>query len=181
MVTTGSLITKKIIAYSLKDLLKDTPYDKISIKHIMDHADYRRQTFYDHFTDKQDLLTWIYQQELQEVVEHFINYESWEQIFHRLLAHFEKQANFYQKTMNNDNVFSTVVTKQLNHFILYIIQDQTHPHQAQVKEDALFFAYGITHMTKDWLSTPKHANSETLATLFIRQLNQLKKRQEGTS
>ena len=64
----SSIITKKKIAKAFKQLLKTEQFDKISVRKIMEVADIRRQTFYDHFLDKYDLLSWIFVTELQEQI-----------------------------------------------------------------------------------------------------------------
>ncbi|MBP2966662.1 dihydroxyacetone kinase transcriptional activator DhaS, partial [Acinetobacter baumannii] len=106
MVSNGSLITKKVIAYSLKALMKTKDFEKIAIKEIMEHADYRRQTFYDHFSDKYELLDWIYEQEITEIIEHFISYEHWTKIIPRMLHYFEKNKQFYQNALSIKNHYS---------------------------------------------------------------------------
>ena len=51
-----SLITKKAIADSLKELTREKTFDKISVKDISEKCGINRQTFYYHFIDKFDLL-----------------------------------------------------------------------------------------------------------------------------
>lgn len=173
MASTGSLITKKVIAYSLKDLLKTTPYQKISIKDIMSHAEYRRQTFYDHFTDKEDLIIWIYQQELTEIVEHFINYDHWTVIIKRLVDYFEKNKLFYQKTLLESYVFDAQLSTQLQQFILYLITHQKKETIKQIKleETADFYAFAVTGVIKNWLFHDCQTPKEQLTSSIITQLS----------
>ncbi|HAH77931.1 MAG TPA: dihydroxyacetone kinase transcriptional activator DhaS, partial [Ruminococcaceae bacterium] len=56
--------TKAKLADSLKDLMKKTPFRKITIQNVTDHCGLNRQTFYYHFKDMYDLLRWIYQNEI---------------------------------------------------------------------------------------------------------------------
>lgn len=56
----NNAIIKKAIANSLKELLKQQPLSKISVKHIAAHCDISRNTFYYHFKDKYDLINWIF-------------------------------------------------------------------------------------------------------------------------
>ena len=65
---TLSLITKKRIAKSFKKLLSKQSFEKISVRQIMEDTGIRRQTFYNHFLDKYELLEWIFQTELREQV-----------------------------------------------------------------------------------------------------------------
>ena len=56
----GSQITKKALALSIKKLMETIPLSKISIRQIADNCGVNRQTFYYHFKDKFDLVNWIY-------------------------------------------------------------------------------------------------------------------------
>ena len=58
------LQTKVQLANSLKDLMRKTPFHKITIQNVTDHCGLNRQTFYYHFRDMYDLLDWIYRHEI---------------------------------------------------------------------------------------------------------------------
>ncbi|MGO3733193.1 MAG: dihydroxyacetone kinase transcriptional activator DhaS [Vagococcus sp.] len=158
MVSNGSLITKKVIAYSFKDLMKTKDFQKISIKDIMSHADYRRQTFYDHFSDKYDLLSWIYNQEITENIEHFINYEHWTNIIPRILTYFQKNKDFYQQTLRltEQQSFDQYFVRHTQHFIITILESEqsclpkTNNHQT-IEDIAKFYAFGLSGLVTEWV------------------------------
>lgn len=50
--------TKKLLSDALFDLIKKKPFDKISVCDICDVAMVHRATFYSHFSDKYELLTY---------------------------------------------------------------------------------------------------------------------------
>ena len=77
--------TKEIISCSLKHLTSEKAIDKISITDIMDQTDYRRQTFYDHFDDKYDLITLIFSHEVSELIQSIMKWEDWEEALFLLL------------------------------------------------------------------------------------------------
>ena len=52
------------IADSFKALMREYPFEKITIQMIADQTGIIRSTFYRHFKDKQDLMDWIIQREL---------------------------------------------------------------------------------------------------------------------
>ena len=74
-----SLITKKAIATALKSLILEKPFDKISIADLTKACGLNRQTFYYHFQDKYELLTWIYYTEGFAFVVEDITFENWDQ------------------------------------------------------------------------------------------------------
>ena len=62
-------ITKKKIAQAFHDVVLVKGFSRTSVTAIMDTADFRRQTFYDYFQDKYELLTWFIDDTLTETVE----------------------------------------------------------------------------------------------------------------
>ena len=55
-----SNITKNALATSLKNLMKEKPFEKISVSDICDACGMNRKSFYYHFKDKYDLVNWIF-------------------------------------------------------------------------------------------------------------------------
>lgn len=55
----SSLTTKKAIVLSFRKLLEKKPVTKITINEIANETNINRQTFYYHFNDITDLITWI--------------------------------------------------------------------------------------------------------------------------
>ncbi len=53
-------ITKKVLAYSLKELMKKRPLNKITVGDICEACEMNRKSFYYHFKDKYDLVNWIF-------------------------------------------------------------------------------------------------------------------------
>ena len=53
-------VTKKALADSMKQLMKEKPFDKISVTDICEYCGMNRKSFYYHFKDKYDLVNWIY-------------------------------------------------------------------------------------------------------------------------
>lgn len=52
--------TKYKLANSIKECMKTTPVDKITVKNIVEGCDVTRQTFYRNFKDKYDLINWYF-------------------------------------------------------------------------------------------------------------------------
>ena len=50
--------TKKLLSNALFELIKKKPFDKVSVCDICDAAMVHRATFYSHFSDKYELLTY---------------------------------------------------------------------------------------------------------------------------
>lgn len=55
-----SNITKQALAASLRELMKEVPFEKINVAHICERCGMNRKSFYYHFKDKYDLVNWIF-------------------------------------------------------------------------------------------------------------------------
>lgn len=52
--------TKQIFADALVELCKTKPLEKITVQNIVDYCEAGRQTFYNHFKDKEDLVAYVF-------------------------------------------------------------------------------------------------------------------------
>ena len=66
-----SLNTKKALAASLKKIMQQKPFSKITISEIIRDCGLNRNTFYYHFEDIYALLHWMFEEEAIDVVKHF--------------------------------------------------------------------------------------------------------------
>ena len=70
--------TKRLIADTLKALMRTKPFSKITVSEIINTCKINRKTFYYHFEDIYALLKWMFEEEAIEVVKHFdllVDYE----------------------------------------------------------------------------------------------------------
>ena len=113
-----SLITKKAIAASIKELMKKRPLQKISVADIVEHCGINRQTFYYHFKDKYDLVDWIYYNEVVSAVTQHRSFEEWNNVVLDVLKTMKNEQYFYTNALSvtGQNAFQDYffnVTKDL--------------------------------------------------------------------
>ena len=65
--------TKLQMSESLKRLIKDRPFSKITVQDIVADCSINRNTFYYHFENTYDLLSFTYEQEVKNIVDSFHN------------------------------------------------------------------------------------------------------------
>lgn len=56
--------TKRFLAQTLKEMIRETPLRKVTVKDLCARCKVNRGTFYYHFRDIQDLINWIYHTEV---------------------------------------------------------------------------------------------------------------------
>ena len=65
--------TKNQMAEALKKLIKNQPFSKITVQDIVAACNINRNTFYYHFENNYDLLSFTYSREVQNIVDSFHN------------------------------------------------------------------------------------------------------------
>ena len=150
-----SILTKKAIAAALKELTTTKPFDKISISDITKSCGLNRQTFYYHFQDKYELLSWIYYTEGFSVVIHDISFENWNEKILAFLVALKNDKTFYCNTIKSAE----------KDFVEYLLQitialfeeainalDAEHKLKAeQQKFISQFYAYGVCGIITSWV------------------------------
>ena len=151
-----SFITKRAIADSLRALTREKSFDKISVKDISEKCGINRQTFYYHFTDKFDLLEWIYQTDIFDKTMGDIDFENWEIKLCRALDAMKKDSYFYINTINHtENYIQQYMISQTQSVFqkaIDILDERRMVDSEQRAFIARFFAYGICGMIIEWVS-----------------------------
>lgn len=93
--------TKQKIADTLRQLMLERPFQKITVQNLMDISGMKRQSFYYHFQDTRDVLQWICTQELlQPLAQSDLDFENW--LFYGLEL-LEKDRGFYRRVFSAGN------------------------------------------------------------------------------
>ena len=91
--------TKLLLAQSLQQLMLTMPLEKISVTDIVEKAGVGRNTFYYHFADKYDLVTWYFQTGVTPFLFEHTKYGSWQDILLGLEEYFRQNKVFYQNAL----------------------------------------------------------------------------------
>ena len=91
------LITKRAIVAAFKDILKDTPFNKITIADLSDRTGINRQTFYYNFRDIYDLTLFMIEDELIPVIDGEKDFSTCMlKIYDYLVSHRQTILNIYR-------------------------------------------------------------------------------------
>ncbi len=70
--------TKQKIAGTLRQMMMERPFQKITVQNLMDASGMKRQSFYYHFQDTRDVLWWICDQEVVQPLKNSgLDFEPW--------------------------------------------------------------------------------------------------------
>ena len=150
----NSNITKKALAQSLKELGATKLLDKITVADITEHCGVNRQTFYYHFNDKYELLSWIYTQELFLPLTKDLTFENWGDKLIELFRYMKQKKKFFMNTIKcSNNFYAEYLEKVFVELFNRAIEDLDIYNNLTEREKniyARFFAYGLTGVIVDW-------------------------------
>lgn len=155
-----SLITKKAMAESLKELMKKKSLEKITISDIVKSCGLNRQTFYYHFKDKYDLINWIYHNEVITTFSQVSSSADWSNVILKVLNIMEQDKSFYIGALSaaGQNIFHNYYCFSETREMLLKIVDEV---IATIDEDyhidpadrifiSEFYTYGLVGMMIQW-------------------------------
>ena len=118
-----SNVTKKALASSLKQLMVEKPFEKISVSDICDGCGMNRKSFYYHFKDKYDLVNWIFYTDFIENMD-YSSYEKGWDLMMDLCKHFYNEKEFYRVAfkIEGQNAFKDYVLESLEPITRYFLQ-----------------------------------------------------------
>ena len=132
--------TKKILADSLKEIMKTKSLSRISIEDITGKCGLKRQTFYYHFADKYKLVNWIFDREVLDNVEHYLKYESWDKGLEMVYHIVEDNSPFYLNALQDNFSYFYMHLMQTQRSITYSLIEDLLEGRTIEKNDSDFLA-----------------------------------------
>ena len=107
--------TKKNLYEGLLNLMKERTFEEIKVSDICNKALTNRSTFYDHFSDKYELLD--LENDLVEKLEENVNYSNAKEYYMQMIE------IFFDHISNNINVYSSILKKNNNSIVMDMAND----------------------------------------------------------
>ena len=117
-------ITKSALASSMKRLMKEKPFTKISVIDICEGCGMNRKSFYYHFKDKYDLVNWIFYTDFIALVS-TRDYESGWDLLIAVGELFYRDQEFYRSALRieGQNSFREYFHESMTPIVLFFIRD----------------------------------------------------------
>lgn len=155
-----SHITKRALAESMKELMLQRPFAKISVSDICTHCGMSRKSFYYHFQDKYDLVHWIFESEFVQTVSLDQCADDWD-YYCRLCNYLYQEREFYRRALQIQgqnsvrDVFYEVFTPIVVTMVEKLFSDEE---EAPFYID--FFGDAFLASILRWLSAPEPEQPE---------------------
>lgn len=165
---------KETLANSLIEISYSKPVNKITVQNITDNCSAARQTFYNHFKDKYDLINWIYQTKADEVLNAFTYDKSWYKCMKQTYSIFLENKQFFTKVidLSGQNSFTDFFYEHTRDFFIDSIVERYG--EEELTEDLLysieFNSYGQVEMCFKWIREGMNKSAEYMAKQNVRNI-----------
>ena len=164
--------TKALLAASLKELAKSKPADKITIKEITRNCGMTSPTFYNHFHDKYGLMAWIYNEKVEEAMEHLGETISFEDVVYKWIESALEDEEFYLNLLKNavgQNAFRYTTNDHAIRLVSDWIRKRHNmpelPHEIQFY--LRFYMRALSETVNDWFLGKCSYSPRELARLLV--------------
>lgn len=167
----NSDFTKYMIARGLKQLLEDKSFTDISVSDIAQHCNISRNTFYYHFKDKYDVITWIFYTEITPLIGDTVSINKWGSDMRALCHYIQENKTFYVNVVKfqGQNSLADCLMEFYENLVQNMILNaggNTLLKPQQIKMISRFYAHGMSGVLLDWIKNGMlRAPDDTVAML----------------
>lgn len=154
-----------MIAQGVKQLLQTTDFEDLSVGEIAKHCGISRNTFYYHFKDKYDIISWIFYTEITPIIEDASEIENWDDGLLALCKYMQDNKNFYIKVLQvqGQNSFTECLMEFYANLVRNLLlkakgEQVLDPRQIRIVSN--FYAFGLTGVVSTWAKNGMKAQPE---------------------
>ena len=161
--------TKQMLAAALKKLMGQKPLQKITITELAAECDVNRKTFYYHFQDINDLLKWMLEQEVVEVVRQFDLVADFQEALQFVVDYVEQNAHLLNCAY--DYLGRDGLKRFLYADLIFLVESMVLEYETELsitlpenyrKMLTALLAEGIAGILIEWFREPKQYNKEEM-------------------
>lgn len=168
--------TKNNLYRGLLELMKDKTFEEIKVSEICNQSLVNRSTFYDHFTDKYELLQSLIEDLKNELTECLVvSIKSDElkdyymELIKVLLEHIDKNKDIYSSVIkiNSNSIARDMMTNSILDSVSKEIDENfTNNSKVPTKLIVLFYTSGIINVILESLSDPNNFDTNNLCQII---------------
>lgn len=167
--------TKINFALSFIDLLNTKEIKDVTISSLCQHSNYSRETFYYHFKDKYDLISWMHAYEKHSYFNKYYGKEGFSYTVGKILADMKKIKIFYFRGFedNLNTQLETIMTTQTIELYTQLAKhnlDQS-TLSKEIELSINYSVYGAVLLAKEWLLSENDLNEIELAQFIAASMN----------
>lgn len=158
---------KDHIADNFEELLEAKSFESITVSEIARKSHISRTTFYRCFQDKFDLVTWIYKQEINQILTRYPQGYQWETIVLEFLQLTLRKKTFFRLTLTyyqQNSLFETIYEcgySYCKEIILKRLKAEKLPENLEYSVH--MYTFSIAYIEKEWILNGMKEKPEKLA------------------
>lgn len=175
--------TRVLLSKALFELLETTPFEKISVMDICEKAMVHRATFYNHFTDKEDLLEYSIDEIKESLFNATVKKETYTTSKEMYMSLISKVIDFVDENRKqfllilNINSFEKItglLLTTIKRSIRYLTSKNQYKETYTLPTNVIidFLSGGITNLGLNWLQASNPCSKEELLGYFDILLNE---------
>jgi len=170
-------IIKQTFSSSLINLLETKSFDKLTIQQLCNHSGLGRQTFYNHFKDKYDIVHWIYNTETQKYLEEYKQDNDWPAAIRKVFYHNIDHKKYYLSIMKSEaryefsNYWEDHAKDYYAKAIIY--RYGAHEIDDRLKQALQFNSYGAVNLSFTWIRNGMRESPESITKILMENLSPL--------
>ncbi|GHV97205.1 dihydroxyacetone kinase transcriptional activator DhaS [Lactobacillus nasalidis] len=153
------------IAQVFRAEVAEAGFNHVSVVQLMKKSGIRRQTFYDNFQDKYDLLTYTIQAMMEKDIEKNIGCLKWEEIIFQVFYSVEVNKDFYKSVYESQKEVDVVgeISRHIAVLLQKIVEDEGAACRQQAGDFVEVFSIGLTYTMIDNLFKLRPLESDVIA------------------
>ena len=168
----NATMTRRAIAAGLKELMETHSFASLSVGDIARQCGVSRNTFYYHFRDKYDLISWVFHTEITPIVDDPTARGDWAAGLLALCSYMQANKKFYLNVLqfHGHDSFSDCLMQFYEQRIVRVICGQNASEaSASARLIARFYAHALVGVLLDWASAGMQQDPHP----FVRMLDEL--------
>lgn len=165
-----ALLSMELIIGAFKELFSKNPYNEINIKSLCKKADVSRQTFYNVFNTKEEVLRKCIEQIFQEILDEYSN--------DNIIGARESIEYFVQIFYKNRQFMDLIIQNHLENILteefVYAITNLSRLYQndevTHIDYILEFYAGGLTQILVHWMNDSNRVTAEELIDILANQI-----------
>ena len=162
-----TIVVKRVLASTLKEMAEKKSLSKITINDLTQACDVSRQTFYNNFKDIYDLVEWIYLKEVVTPIERGKIYDKWQDALTSIFQYISENHVFVLNTYRSfgKGFLEKVLRQEIELFLSNQVFKKikvTKEEAKQVEFSYSFYTYALVGVGLDWIEKQMPESVEEL-------------------